>query len=89
MSAQPLDARLAHLEGAFVQVDRRLESLERSIESRFNQVDARFGQVESRLTQMESKFEARFTIIDQRFNWLTGILVATWISTIVTVLFHH
>jgi hypothetical protein len=89
MSAQPLEARLAHLEGAFIQVDRRLESVERAIESRFNQVDGRFGQLESRLTQMESKFEGRLAIIDQRFNWLIGIVVASWISTIVTVLFHR
>ena len=78
MSAQPLEARLAHLEGAFLQVDRRLESLERAVDSRFNQVDSRFNQVES-----------RFSIIDQRFNWLIGIVVASWISTIVTILVHR
>jgi hypothetical protein len=64
VSAQPFEARLAHLEGAFLQVDRRLESLERTMES-------------------------RFSIVDQRFNWLTGIVVASWISTVVTVLFRH
>jgi len=78
MSAQPFEARLAHLEGAFLQVDRRLESFERSVDVRFSQLDSRLGQMES-----------RFGIIDQRFNWLIGIVVASWISTIVTVLFHH
>lgn len=75
MSAQPLDARLAHLEGAFLQVDRRLDSLERTMDSRFNQIDSRFN-------QMESRFESRF-------NWLFGIVVTSWISTILTVLFHR
>jgi hypothetical protein len=78
MSAQPFDARLAHLEGAFLQVDRRLDSVERRLDSLERSIDSRFNQVES-----------RFTIIDQRFNWLTGIVVASWISTIVTVLFHR
>ncbi|HEY6325930.1 MAG TPA: hypothetical protein VIW73_05365 [Candidatus Cybelea sp.] len=64
MSAQPLEARLAHVEGAFLQVDRRLDSLERRLES------------------LERAIESRF-------NWLVGIFVASWISTIVTVLFHR
>jgi hypothetical protein len=34
-----------------------------------------------------STIDQRFSIIDQRFNWLIGIVVASWISTIVTVLF--
>ena len=41
---------------------------------------------------LESRFgtiEGRFGIIDQRFNWLIGIMVATWITTILTVLFHR
>jgi len=75
MSAQPLEARLAHLEGAFLQVDRRLETIERTMESRF--------------TQVETRLESRFSMIDQRFNWLIGIVMASWISTIVTMLFHH
>ncbi len=69
---------MAHLEGAFLQLDRRMESLERMVDTRFNQVESRFNQLES-----------RFPIIDQRFNWLTGILVTSWISTIVTVLLHR
>jgi hypothetical protein len=48
MSAQPLDARLAHLEGAFVQVDRRLDSLERRLESFERATDSRFNQIDSR-----------------------------------------
>jgi hypothetical protein len=82
MSAQPFEARLAHLEGAFLQVDRRLESLERLVASRFDQQDSRFS-------QMDARFESRFAVIDQRFNWLIGIVIASWISTIVTVLFHR
>ena len=75
MSAQPFEARLAHLEGAFVQMDRRIETLERAVIEGFKRVDARFD-------QLESRFESRF-------NWLIGIVVASWISTIVMVLFHR
>ena len=68
---------MAHIEGAFLQLDRRMESLERTLDGRFNQFEGHFNQLET-----------RFSIVDQRFNWLTGILVTSWISTIVTVLLH-
>lgn len=71
MSAQPLEARVAHIEGAFLQVSERLNSVDR------------------RLDTMENILESRFGLIDQRFNWLTGIVVGTWMTTILTVLFHH
>ncbi|MBV8343807.1 MAG: hypothetical protein JO190_02310 [Candidatus Eremiobacteraeota bacterium] len=82
MSAQPLETRMAHVEGAFLQVDRRLESLERTMTARFADVTSH---MESRFNQVDS----RFSLVDQRFNWLTGIVIASWLSTIVTVLFHH
>jgi len=33
--------------------------------------------------------DQRFATIDQRFNWLIGIVVGTWITTILTILFHR
>jgi tetrahydromethanopterin S-methyltransferase subunit G len=71
MHAHPLEARLAHVEGAFQQVNERLNSLERRLDSFEHVVALRFDQV------------------DRKFTWLTGIVVATWITTMLTVLFHH
>ena len=71
MSAQPLEARVAHIEGAFVQVNERLSSIDR------------------RLDTMENILNSRFSLIDQRFNWLIGIVVGTWITTILAALLHH
>jgi tetrahydromethanopterin S-methyltransferase subunit G len=58
---------MAHIEGAFEQINERLGSIDR----RFESVDRRFDQV------------------DRRFNWLTGIVVGTWMTTILTILFHR
>jgi tetrahydromethanopterin S-methyltransferase subunit G len=71
MHAHPLEARLAHVEGAFQQVNERLNSLERRFDSLEHLVALRFDQV------------------DRKFTWLTGIVVATWITTMLTVLFRH
>ncbi|MGC2406745.1 MAG: hypothetical protein WA431_10110 [Candidatus Cybelea sp.] len=60
MHAHPLEARLAHVEEAFDQVNERLGNIER-----------------------------RLGGFDHRFNWLTGIVVGTWITTMLAVIFHH
>jgi len=117
VNPQPLKARLAHLEGAFVQVGERLNSighrldtieqvmqsrfgqLEQVLVSRFALVDQRFGAMDQRFATIDQRFvridqrfvtiDQRFATIDQRFNWLIGLVVGTWITTILTILFHH
>lgn len=74
MHAHPLEARIAHVEGAFDQVNERLGSIERRLDT----IDVRFNQV-----------DARFNHVDSRFNWLTGIVVGTWVTTILAIVFHH
>ncbi len=67
MHAHPLEARIAHVEGAFDQVNERLGSIERRLDG----------------------IDVRFNHIDSRFNWLTGIVVGTWVTTIMAIIFHH
>ena len=70
MHAHPLDARIAHVEGAFDQVNERF-----SIDE-YDGFDRRFEGI-----------DRRFESVDRRFKWLTGIVVATWATTILTILF--
>ncbi len=62
-------------------MDRRRDSLEQ----RFGRLEERF---EARFGRLEATLEARFGLIDQRFMLLTGTVIATWITTVLTVLFH-
>ena len=46
MHAHPLDARIAHVEGAFDQVNERLNSIDQELDGfdrRFEGIDRRFG----------------------------------------------
>ena len=67
MHAHPLEARIAHVEGAFDQVNERLGTIDRRIDA-----------------------------MDSRFNWVIGTIVGAWvtmiatqITTILTILFHR
>lgn len=93
MSAQPLDVRIASLEGSYRQVSDRLNSIDRRLDGFEQKVEARF-------TALEQKIDGRFNSVDFRFaamdskidglQWrMAALIVGTWISVIATILFHH
>ena len=75
MSAQPLEIRMASLEGAYLQVSDRL-----------NGIDHRLDGFEQRI---EARFEATDSKID-RLQWrLTALILGSWITLIGSILFHR
>jgi hypothetical protein len=96
MSAQPLEIHMAHLEGAYEQLDKRLGDLSATIDARFAQVDARFAQVDARFAQVDARFaqvDARFDGVDRKIDGLqwrmTSLIVGTWITTILAIILRH
>lgn len=87
-----MESRLGSLEGAYLQVADRLNGIER----RFDSIDRRFDTVDHRFDGMERRFDIVHADIaelrhdfGQRFNWLTGMLLTSWVTTMLTILFHH
>jgi len=70
-----LESRMAHLEGAFEQFGRSLAS----IEGRFDAVDRK---IDGRFDALDQKF-------DQRFMWTIGVVLSTWLTTILAVFLRH
>jgi len=59
-----------------------LEARISHVEGIVEQINERVGGVKRRLDSIETRFDARF-------NWVIGIILGTWITTILTVIFHH
>ncbi len=74
---------MARVEGILSQMDRRIESFERSVGQRFGAVEGRFDSLERRIDSLERRIDA----LDKKFYWLIGVVLATWITTILTILF--
>lgn len=99
MHAHPLEARLANVEGAFNQVNERLGGIERRLDGfdlhldgmdrRLEGVDRRFESMDRRLDSFEHRTALWFDQVHRRFNWLTGIVVGTWITTMFAIILHH
>jgi hypothetical protein len=75
VSAQPLEVRIASLEGSYHQVSDRLNSIDRRLDG-FEQ------KVESRLSALDSKIDG--------LQWrMTALIVGTWITVMLSIFFHR
>lgn len=82
MSVEPMEIRIASLEGSYHQVsdrlnsiDRRLDGFEQKMEARFNAVDLRFQSVDSKIDGLQWR--------------MTALILGTWISVMASIFFHH
>ena len=68
----------------------RLEGIVEAILDRLNSIDSRIGALDSRVTALESRMDTRLTAlesrIDTRFNWMFGLIVTTWITTMIALI---
>jgi len=89
MGGQPLEVQVAHLEGGYEQLDKRLGDLASSIDSRFAQIDGRFAQMDMRFGQIDLRLDGVGRRLDG-FQWrVTSLIVVTWITTMLAILLKH
>jgi tetrahydromethanopterin S-methyltransferase subunit G len=84
-----LEARMSHIDGAFEQVNDRLGGIERRLDSMEGRFEGRFNSIEDRFEGRFNSMDQRFAQIDQRFNWVIGTILGTWVTTILAILFHR
>ena len=95
-----IEERIAHLEGSFEQIERRLGILEQDVRSlraemivRFDRLDARFDRLDSRIDRQDTHFgrlDSRIDRLDTRIDrlvyWQLGLLGAVAASIVATLL---
>lgn len=72
MAADALDVRIAHLEGAYEQIDRRLGAVEGRMASMEHKVDIGFAQLRQELSTT--------------FQWVVGIILINWVTLMLAIL---
>lgn len=83
---------MSRLEGTYEQVSQRLASFEQrfdSVDRRFDSIDRRFDAVDRRFDAVDRKFSLLEERVDQRFLWTIGVVLSTWLTTIVAIFLHH
>jgi hypothetical protein len=87
---------MARLEGAYEQVSQRLmnidprfDALDRKIDLLRNALDTRIDALDTRISGLDTKINTLDAKNDQRFMWMAGIVVTTWVTTIASIYLHH
>ncbi len=75
MAADALAVRIAHLEGAYEQIDKRLGSIEGRMASLERKVDDGF-------TQLRGE-------IHTTFRWVIGVILVNWVTLMLAVFLHR
>jgi predicted nuclease with TOPRIM domain len=86
MSTSPLEIRMAHLEGAYEQINARLGAIEERLgrlEDRFGRLEDRFGRLEDRFIRFDDKLDVRIDSLrsellvrmDRQFYWILSLVV--------------
>lgn len=70
-----MESRMSRLEGAYEQVDRRLDSMDHRFESLQHEMHEGFRLLDGK--------------IDQRFMWTMGGIATSWATTMLAIVFHH
>ena len=71
MAADALEVRIAHLEGAYEQVDKRLGAIEAGLR------DLR--------SEVRSEFQEMGRKIDNTFRWVIGVILVNWITVMLAI----
>lgn len=79
MATNTLEIRMAHLEGAYEQIDKRLGSIERRMDDGFVQLRTEITGVDQRLNQK----------LDTIFRWVIGIILINWITVVLAIFSKH
>jgi hypothetical protein len=72
MALNPIEVRLAHLEGAYEQINHRLGAIEGRLGSIDSRMESRFASVDVRLERLEDKLLSR---MDRQFYWILTLIV--------------
>jgi hypothetical protein len=85
VSAEPLEIRMARLEGAYEQIADRLNGIDQRIGAFEQKVDARFAQVDLRLLELERKIDSSLRTM---ITWMLG-QTAVIIGSMAALALHH
>jgi hypothetical protein len=81
--ADTLDVRIAHLEGGYEQIDKRLGTLE----ARLGAVEARLGSFQAEMrTELSTLRRELQDRMDSHFRWVLGFHIATLVSLLGSLL---
>ena len=86
-----IDRRLELSEGDVRRLDAKIDDVEARLTAKIDDVDNRLNaKIDARIDGLEAKIDMKIELLrkemNTRFYWLIGLMFATWVSTMGTIL---
>ncbi len=89
MSAQPLEIRMAHLEGAYEQISERLRGIDGRLTALDQKIDSRFDRLDQKIGALDRKMDSRFDAFDRKLTTMMVGSFGTSAALIAVIVSHH
>jgi chromosome segregation ATPase len=90
MASDTLDVRMARLEGAYEQINKRLETLHADIQQVRGDVRDLTAKLDSSLGGLTAKLDSSVgglnAKLDTTFRWVIGIVLVNWVTLMLAIL---
>lgn len=80
--AKTMEERIAHLEGAYQQIDRRLGNVEQDLRALRAEVVAGFERLSDRFGGIDTR-------LDGLTRWFGGLMLTSWVTLMAAIYLHH
>ena len=77
--ADKLEVRIAHLEGAYEQIDKRLATVETTLSQLRQEMIANFSELRHEMNELRRQ-------VGDQFRWVVGLQILAWLSILGTLL---
>ena len=77
--ADALEVRIAHLEGAYEQIDKRLATVEAALSQLRQEMIANFSELRHEMNELRRQ-------VGDQFRWIVGLQILAWLSILGTLL---
>jgi predicted nucleic acid-binding Zn-ribbon protein len=85
MAADTLDVRMARLEGAYEQINKRLETLHVDVQDIRGTIERLGAKIDSTYQRLDTKIELLDAKLDTTFRWVIGIVLVNWITLMLAI----
>ena len=77
--ADTLEVRIAHLEGAYEQIDKRLATVETTLSQLRQEMIGNFSELRQEMNELRRQ-------MGDQFRWVVGLQILAWLSILGTLL---
>ena len=86
MAADALEVRMAHLEGVYEQVDKRLGTIELRLGDLDRKIDGKIDGIDGKIDGLRANLDRKIDLLRSDVNRVLYFVLGTWVTLMLAIL---